>query len=405
MVGLMFGHAVYHAHQMLQRHLQSATTILETIQPELTHRPAIFEPLEEGNAWDLEDKALLEIAPYAGRDHDLHMQDRLYLGGQIFLKQGNTDYDIERVEEQIETFRHAFRRQVVLPRERPGHSWGVVLNMAAAGLIGSAKRLHQQGKDLQSAERLVMAIGLAQDVCRHGDYQHWHDLEVTEHESAWVALDMLSAHRLAPAQLESWATWMDRLKSARPSIETVIAVDSARARRDIIKDFSDIAVYSASPPPELPITWRDLWCSTLANSRWVLEIDQTARTLLDQARLPGWQRIHWAAPDNNVAYYCDQDARILDVDATSELYLMLWRVSIAVAWYEAENHTFPKSLTQLVPRYLPQNPISPRTGKPLDYDQGKVGSDPGEGFLEDVLIESNDSDPDLFHWKIAQKVP
>jgi hypothetical protein len=402
-VVLIFGHALYDAHRLLKEHLQSATAILEMIQPEMASRAAFFDPVEEGNAWDLEDKALGEIDPYAPRDPDLHTENRLCLGGNIFLMH-TEESDIDQVEGQIDTFRHAFRRRVVLPRRRPGVFWEQAVSMAAARLMGSAMRLHRQGRDLEAAERLVMAIGLAQDICRHGDYQHWHDLEVIEHQSAWIAWEILSAHRLTSDQLESWAAWMDRLRSARPSIDTAIAVDSARSKRDVIKDFEDVAVYSASPCPVVPITWRDLWCSTLAKSRSVLEIDRTARTLLDQARLQGWERNHSADAYLDRASYCDPDARILDIDAASELYLLLWRVSIALAWYETENRTFPKSLIELVPRYLPQNPISPRTGKPLEYDQGKIGADPGPGFIE-KLTEADDPNPNLFHWRIARKVP
>src|SRR5439155_17022195 len=123
-------------------------------------------------------------------------------------------------------------------------------------LISSARNLHREGKDLSAAEKLVMAIGLAQDMARHGDYSHLKDLFHMESRSATVAWEILSAHSLSAAELQTWATWMDRLASARPGLERIIEVDSALSQKDVLTEFKNVAIYTASPFPALTVTWR-----------------------------------------------------------------------------------------------------------------------------------------------------
>jgi len=403
LVAIFVVHTIHRSRLVLREHLHAATVILETFPPEAARRPAIFEPEEEGNAWDLEDQVLGVIVPYGPRDPDLHDDNRLLLGGRTTYESKEAS-DVEQVEGQVDTLRHALRRRTALPRMRPGIFTDQAAMDVGGRLIASALRRHREGNDLEAAVRLILAIGLAEDVSRHGDYLHWHDLAATEQRCASVASQVLSAHSLSAADLGSWATWMDRLKRARPTLPSIIAIDSALSRKDVIEDFAGIAVPLNAPGPYLAVTWRDLWSRTLAKSRSVLDTDRAARALSEQARRPSWERAPSDGSESDVGSCYTPDVRILDIDAASELYLLLWRVSIALAWYEAEQGRFPESLGQLVPRYLAKEPISPRTGKALVYEGGKLGTDPGPGTLESIT-EKDGPNPDLFRWEVGRTKP
>jgi hypothetical protein len=246
-----------------------------------------------------------------------------------------------------------------------------------------------------------MALGYVQDVARHGYYSQWDSLLQIEDRSAAAALEILSGHSLSTSDLQTWAAWMDRLEVTRPRIERTILVDAALAQLDVITDFKDAALSVNSPSPFVPVTWRDLWSPTLAKSRQVRDIAQESRALADRVRLPSWQRKRLTNGDGVGVSDEVPDDSLFEVDAAGQLYLLLWRVSIAVAWYESERGTFPASLADLVPRYLSKEPISPRTGKSLVYTNGVVSADPGQGAINRV-IEEGGYNPDLFRWTIGR---
>jgi hypothetical protein len=404
LVGIFVIQTIHRSRLLLREHHRSAIVILETFPPDGARRPAIFEPEEEGNAWDLEEKFLSEFDHYNPKDSEMSDSNRLLLAAGVRSYSLAEDSEVAEVERHLDTLRHALRRRVVLPERRPGIFTSQVTLGCSVRLITSAIPLHREGKDLLAAERLVLAIGLAQDVSRQGDYLHWHDLVMIEHLSVWAARQILSAHTLSAGQLKTWATWMDRLKNSRPSLAATITLDSAEAQKELIEDFAGVAIPLNAPGPYLPVTWQDLWSRTLAKSRAVLDVDRAARALLEEARRPAWERASQEVPQEDLGSCYSPDARVLDLDAASQLCLLLWRVSIAVARFEAEHGEFPKSLGQLVPQYLPEEPVSPRTGKALEYEPGKVGADLGPAYYERVTVMEGPT-LDLFRWKVGRTKP
>jgi len=402
LAGTILGPALLRARAVLQEQMKDAESILSTFLPEPTSRPAIFDPEEPGNAWELENAAFRDLDPDSPWDPDMHNDNRhMFVGAESFSELPE-DQDVVKLEPFIEVFRLALRRRNVIPAKRPGLFAAHSVQEIAGRLVASAQTLHRDGKDLQAAERLVMAVGLIQDVARHGDYAHLDALLYVEHRSASVAWEILSAHSLSATDLETWAKWMDRLQSARPSLARIISVDAALSRKDVLEEFANVARYPSNPGPDLTATWRDLWSKSLLKSHRVLAINRAARDLTERAGRPPWLM----GPQED--FQADEwslevpDARLLEVNAASLLYLLLWRVSIALAWYESERGEYPKLLTQLSPRYLPQEPVSPRTGKALEYQTGSVGSDPGPGDTEKVTVVGG-LNPDLFHWKVGRK--
>jgi hypothetical protein len=58
----------------------------------------------------------------------------------------------------------------------------------------------------------------------------------------------------------------------------------------------------------------------------------------------------------------------------TRLNFTLFRVALALAWYQAEKGEFPGKLEDLVPRYLQKVSTCPFTGTALGYAPGKVWS-------------------------------
>jgi hypothetical protein len=394
--GILAGSGLFRAHLLLREQAELADRILRDFPAETTTRPAIFEPEDAGNAWELEEQVVRALDSNYPTGPEIHNFDR------TFHMQSLTYYieppDPERgndLDGQLDTLRRAFRRKTVVPGRRPGLESLHSFDNAVSPLIRSARGLHREGKDMAAAERLVMAVALMQDLARHGNFEHLSALQFAEQHSTVAAWEILSAHSMTAPELETWAKWMDRLRSTRPSLAQIIAVDGAVGRKDIVDDLANVAFYPSSPAPDISATWRDLWCRSLADCRTVLKIDRETRALVDRARQVPWLRGE-RGPGQ------PEDVQIFDIDAASQLHLVLWRVSIALAEYDLDHGKLPERLPMLVPRYLPLEPVSPRTGKSLDYDGQILSSDPGPGDLQKIHFVDG-LNPDLFRWKVARK--
>src|SRR5436190_6714048 len=79
LVGIFVVQTIHRSRLILREHHHSASIVLETFPPEVARRPAIFEPEEEGNAWDLEELFLRECDSYNPKTSDMSDGNRLLL--------------------------------------------------------------------------------------------------------------------------------------------------------------------------------------------------------------------------------------------------------------------------------------------------------------------------------------
>ncbi len=63
-----------------------------------------------------------------------------------------------------------------------------------------------------------------------------------------------------------------------------------------------------------------------------------------------------------------------EFEATARLDMVLWRLAVGIAWFEAETGNMPARLQDLVPRYVPAIPLCPYTGRPFEGEPGLVRS-------------------------------
>ena len=368
------------ADQILHEHQREAQAFLASFPAEITRRPAILDPAEPGNGWDLHQEALLHVA--GPRHEDPPSLRRFGLFGMTTtVIEGDSDLreTAEPPEPHLEPLRAALRRTQVLPPRRPGWNTNTSILTLVAGLRDAAELLHRKGNDVAAMERLVLSWGAAQDMARVGDRDHRDTLWKAEQKGALVARAILESHSLTARELETVALRLDRLAEARPAIFRSLAVDDALERTFLTDRGFAAALGSADGFRPLPPTWRELWSTSLHEARQATTIARATSALLALEPLPPWereeaarQRLESMDPGVCQPWQVPQET-CFRWDAEALTCMALVRLAAAVAWYHSEHDAFPRDLDALVPKYLPSVPLCPLTGRSFFRDQDRIG--------------------------------
>ena len=377
--GLWIAALYYQAHQILQEHQRESQIFLASFPAELTRRPAILDPAEPGNGWDLHQDALFELVGPRHEDPPSLRRFGLFGMTTTVIEGDPVSTDVpDPPEPHLEPLRAALRRSQVLPVKRPGWNTNTALLTLVSGLRDTAALQLRKGHDFAAMEHLVLAWGAAQDYARLGDRDHQDTLWQAEQRGALLARTLLSSHALTARELETVARRLDRLAEARPAIFRSLAVDDA-LERALISDrgFATALGDAESFLPKTP-GWRDLWSTPLRDARRLTTIARVSKAFLALESLPPWEREDAARrklesidPRACHPWELPEPARFRS-DAESLTHMTLVRLAVALAWYESEHDSFPLDLNALVPRYLPLVPRCPLTGGPLHLDHGRV---------------------------------
>jgi hypothetical protein len=406
----LIGSLFLQARRTLDAHALQSRAVLESFPAEFSGRPAIFDPPETGDAWDLELQALARISGKTIDPNDHPLRHR-FVGFEAWtlsepaIRRRARRHDTS--EPVLDLLRSALRRRSATPGHRPG--WGLdhMADDAIEALRDTYAELHFRGRDLDAFERLILGVGLAQDLARHGDMLHRSTLWVTEVQAAFRAKDILEAHVLTPHELELVATWLDRLSAARPPLSRTMAIENALERvctgeptyPVVIQD----PVLQSSPTP----TWRELRSPLIRDAKKVTILARIAADLEGFQALPPWEREaavkkrldamdlgtcqSWQVPQ---PIHYQYEARALT-------WMTMLRVAVAVAWYESERGKLPATLQDLVPRHLPAVPPCPLTGRPVHLERDALRFDlPAD---EKPEIETTAFIAVTATWRIARK--
>ena len=408
---IVFSIAFVRAKGLLTEHLQEARRILETFPEETQRRPAIFEPEEPGNAWELEAKALDLLEPFGPLKEDpphLHRLVGIFDTVSAPVEPEEMARVIVAAEPSFDLVRQALHRVRVTPQRRPGGFTHSSAGNAFSLLLTSASRAHEHGNDLFAAERLVLVLGWAGDVARHGDLEHYELLWEVEREGARVARDILGSHAFSGSDLETVSRWLDRLAAARPSLFQAIRVDSALERMFVIDPAFEAAVFVSDGLGPTKPAWRDLWCPTLHDARRVSALARAVRAHEGLAGLPPWKRqeaarVRLDALDLRACQSRELPREDLYFwDALARTCMDLLRIGVAVAWYEVEQGRFPERLESLVPRYLPSIGMCPLTGRPFVHESGGIRVDAAS--IKNPFDEEKDAFPAGYScWSVRRK--
>jgi len=391
---LVLGGVFWNLHRQatlaFERHDRLVKEAIASIRARPVGRPCLFEPPLEGNGWDDYVKALAAAKAIPESEADDLPR----------MSADDVGVDPDRVREILD--KHAVILELLRRSGRhagfaPGYRYEDALRMDMSALTSAVRTVrflsgwalhsHGQIEDGPALEAVVLALAVGHDAGRAGPvlnllYHHACEAVGTE-----VARDILEGHALDAADLRRFADRLDRLWAARPTIGDGFRIEDAIHRRALVDaglGGPDLDFRSKFPLEwETYRTWRYLYSRRLAYAGALGELEQRFRelssleSLAPELRPPAADRIRLEARSSKNPVVNRMIPDLTSIYLHESLAMMNWtlmRVATAIAWYESEKGVPPEKLDELVPRYLPNVPSCPLTGKPLGYEHGRVWS-------------------------------
>lgn len=253
-------------------------------------------------------------------------------------------------------------------------------------LLGLSNGLYWIGRRRDALEGFLSCMAMSQEVL--ADSRQMREAYLGYEEQTASILKVIFEHCDSSAEeLEFCAKGLDRLEARRLSLRDFLFV------RDVVERSTVLQMVAGGPNPlesyphgyqrtYFPRTWKTLYSERIAQARTLNEIADFYQELSSIDRLPPHQRGD-AIEDAGGSWmgragWTRLSARekgeigIGHYQAAVDLQRLLVRVATALSWYRAATGADPKSLADLVPRYLSAVPISPVTGEPLGYADGTV---------------------------------
>lgn len=366
-------------------------------------RPALFAPEEPGNAWEIYTSALNAFKALPGSDRDKSPTHR---GPPAPPDLAEFEPVFERCKPILEELRRALRR----PRVNPDLRYEEDLEMSLPLLgpaLGAAKFFsdgialrRQQGRWKEALELSVLLAGLGADL-EHKGPTIASLLRVVVEDTTFRRLrESLESHSFDAGDLEWAGTALERLESGRRDILEEFRVDAAvHALPGLVKigrgrvapgSLGNRGLY----PAQLPWKGRARYgfsnpiMAASALSDWKVFMRELEADRASSLRVRRNTAI--AVVDRLVARGNPLTAAILpDIVRSFEFRLgsvtrnRLARISLALARHHAERGSYPVTLAEMAPRYLPAEPLDPMTDAPFRYsaapDRATVYSLGGDG--------------------------
>jgi hypothetical protein len=385
--------ALRRAERTLERHRISLAERAARFDGMDRRRPPAFGPAREGNAWehygpafdaigaipnDLAD-AIPEIEGTVDpRDvpPDEHLLENLFLEHAA----------------QFEAIRKGARSRLVDPGlvilDGPGMRLPHITNSIRASrfITGALTHAWRLGREGEALELAALGLAMAQDIGRGRLLVYSLVQIVCEGIPIYAVRDLLANHSLSAEELSSFAARLDRLDASRPDLMESWPGEDLWIRSALCSTpWEDFERGGWVPSKSTPIhpTWRCLFSQRITRAQALSIHASVFDHLTKLAGVPSWQResecLAWAREAESwrnplVDRMLPAFGRTFQRDALALVQRALLRVSVAIAWFEAEQGRYPKQLEELVPRYLPRVPLCPFTGLPLVTRDGKVWS-------------------------------
>ncbi len=268
----------------LDEHRRECLAIQQKNPVNLSPRPAILEPEEPGNVWELLNSAFDGMVEATGDSCDYSYFDR---DGT-----GEVPRWVAAAGPSLDLCRRAARR-----RDRtwkgslyPDPRWDTltVRALSTKGLL-----LWRQGRDAEAAEWMLVALTVATDAAALRG--NWSNQRMAEREVFQDLRDLLSQQSLTAAQLEDVGRRLNLLRALRAPFASELQQTGAWTRQAILESrVYEAATCDLSGEPALlwnnMVGWRDFWSVRYAKVRVLDDIRSCGRDL---------ERVSWA--DSRVA--------------------------------------------------------------------------------------------------------
>jgi len=262
----------------LERHRRECTAIRNTFPEDTSPRPAILDPEEGGNVWELLIPAVVRIDDL---DPNIDNFDAHGIPGQ-------TPRLIELAGPDLEFCRLAARR-----RDR---SWSgprlaetVSPRKAILALSSKALLLWRNGRDAEAAEWIVTALTVATDFSAlTGDIGYQGDAATLVNQDL---RDLLSEHSLTAAQLEDLGRRLNLLHSLQLPFNHHIRRSFAEFQLEVLEQDPWIGDDGSGKSGELStlIGWKDCFSVRVAKVRLLCDLRSCRREL---------ERVTWRTPSS-----------------------------------------------------------------------------------------------------------
>jgi hypothetical protein len=262
------------------------------------------------------------------------------------------------------------------PEEVPGYE-------AIEAYLILANGLCWDGQRRESLECFLACMAMSQDILAAG-YEMNEDFRRSEDRISELLKAIFGACDFKPEDLELFALGLDRLDAHRSTVTDFLAVQEFRERRSVLYAIAgrpnrfDGFNFNSRQGSLFPRSWQTLYLQRLAQVRTLNAVRDFYAPLSTIDQIPSWQRGDLIENTGRswtfkAAVTCPKSYKILGVghyQSAVDLQRLMIRVATALARYRTATGALPKSLSDLVPRYLAAVPVSPVTGEPLLYADG-----------------------------------
>jgi hypothetical protein len=371
----------------IQRHTDEVRAKIAAICERGSRPPVLDDPLP-GDAWDLYQTLMSSLSTLPEEERsDL---DALHFYGPKEESPERLRKVLSNRAPEIELLRRSLRMGARLLESRnskqpdskyfpdgdPGYA-------AIEAWMTLANGLCWDGRRRESLECFLACLAMSQDVLAAG-YEMNDDYRSSEERIAELLKAVFSACDFKSEDLELFAHGLDRLEARRPTLTDFLAVQEARERRSVLAAIAgrpnryDGFNFNRGQDSLFPRSWKTLYTERLAQVRTLNAVRDFYLPLATVDQLPSWQRGDLIENTGRswtfkAAVTCAKSYKILGIghyQSAVDLQRLMIRVATALTRYRAATGALPKSLSELVPRYLSAVPVSPVTGESLFYADG-----------------------------------
>ena len=370
------------------------------------HRPPLFGPPVEGNAWDLYRPALQSLLAMSNEEtnvfpslnYDEHFEPDPAAQERVLLKYGPA----------IKQIRAALARTWVdagLPYEE-GLEMGdpnLAAIVHAARVLGDAAKLrHDAGRDGEAVELTLMTIGMGCDTTRNAGLTGQLLGRVVGSSALKELREVLSDHDLSADDLKRLGASLARIESFQTSFIDALRIDA------MLYAFTLLRVADENFEGEEWNTFNGDRAHVLEALQDLEQITHFFEQRLAPADLVEPIESSFEGPVSGMilpAWVCS--FRVFKVNQAK---VRLARAAAAVAWYSERHGRTPTSLQELVPDFLSDVPQDPFSRAPLLYSRtatsatlysyGPDGDD--DGGRHSSTAEYPDGDGDLV-WTVQRR--
>jgi hypothetical protein len=244
-----------------------------------------------------------------------------------------------------------------------------------------------------SPDEALNLLESAQARLREGGYEAFYERKGLEVWMLTHFLDLLRERPLPAGELRDLSRSLDRIHSNRPTVSDIITGEHLLDRAEIL----NVLHLKRDPSGMIrrPPGWREFFSWRILIAKTLLQLDDHYREILPLASVPRQDRekavSQWSAwsEDEGVTSrtYLRTDAdRMLRHERTAAAEWHFTHLVMALLLFQSERGRDPQELQELVPDYLPCQPVSLFDGAPVVFEKG---------VLHDVGLDSR--------WRLAPK--